>query len=159
MTDFQQVKNTPQSKRAIWTKGIVIGLLALTTILDFLTFVIEPKFWVYDMSPLVALTKNIVILFGAKFLVVGLLIYFLLKKKYNNDYARYLWIMCAVYLIIFQGLGAISNRQVAEQNPDPADAPPPKEMAKIGFNFYIVCLLSDILFNAFILVMALGMAR
>ncbi len=135
-----QKKNCQQSKRAIWTRWVVIGLLLATTILDFFTFAIEPKFWVYDISPLVALTKNILILFSVKFLVVGLLIFMLLKKSYNNDYARYLWILCAVYLIFAQGVGAVSNRQVVAQNPDPIKNPPPpaKEMAKIGFNFALL---------------------
>ena len=141
------MKNNPKSKRAIWTRWIVVGLLLATTILDFFTFAIEPKFWVYDISPLVALTKNIIILFSIKFLVVGLLIFILLKKSYNNDYMRYLWIMCAVYLIFAQGLGAVNNRQVASQNPDPADAPPPQQMAKIGFNFALLYAYYPIMFS------------
>lgn len=141
------MKYNPLNKRAIWTRWVVIGLLLVTTILDFFTFAIEPKFWVYDISPLVVLTKNIIILFSVKFLVVGLLILFLLKKSYTSDYARYLWILCAVYLIFAQGLGAISNRQVAEANPDPIDAPPPKEMAKMGFNFALLYAYYPIIFS------------
>ena len=140
--EYRKIQKNYQShsKRAIWTRWVVIGLLLITTILDFFTFAIEPKFWVYDLSPLVVLTKNIIILFSVKFLVVGLLIFMLLKKSYDNDYMRYLWILCAVYLIFAQGLGAVNNRQVAEANPDPIKnpPPPPKEMAKIGFNFALI---------------------
>ena len=47
----------------------------------------------------------------------------MLIKVKGNDYFKFLWIMCAVYLIIFQVLGAISNKQVADQAPPPEAAP------------------------------------
>ncbi len=135
------------SKRAIWTRYVIVGLLLVTAVLDFITFVANPKYWVFDMSPLVAITKNVAILFGIKFLVIGAISYLLLHKMYTNDYANYLWIMCAVYLIFAQGLGSFNNQQVAAQDPDPSTAPPPVEMAKIGFNFALLYAYYPIIFS------------
>ena len=117
-------KNSCQlkSKRVIWTKGIVIGLLVFAAALDFFSFAIHPEYWSFDMSPLVIFTNNIFLIALVKFGVIGGLIYMLLKVK-GNDYFRFLWIMCALYLIIFQVLGAVANKQVADQAPQPEDAP------------------------------------
>ncbi len=74
------------------------------------------------MSPLVLFTNNIFLIALIKFGVVAGLIYMLIKVK-GNDYFKFLWIMCALYLIIFQVIGAISNKQVADQAPPPEAAP------------------------------------
>ena len=34
-----------------------------------------------------------------------------------------IWIMCSIYLILFQFIGMVSNMQVAEQAPPPEAAP------------------------------------
>jgi len=115
-------KKDYKSKRAIWTRGIIVGLLVFTAALDFFTFAIHPEYWNFDMSPLVLFTNNIFLIALVKFGVIAGLIYMLLKAK-ANDYFRFLWIMCSLYLIIFQILGAVSNRQVAEQAPPPEAAP------------------------------------
>lgn len=90
------------------------------------------------MSMLTIWTNNILIIFAVKFLVVGGLIYLLVGIKQTNDYNRFLWVMVAVYLILFQTVGAISNRQVAEQNPDIEDAPSVEVRASTGINFALL---------------------
>ena len=119
---IQTKKKHCQSKKAIWTKGVIVGLLVFAAVLDFFSFAIHPEYWSFDMSPLVLFTNNIFIIALVKFGVVAGLIYMLIKVK-GNDYFKFLWIMCALYLIIFQVLGAISNKQVADQAPPPEDAP------------------------------------
>ena len=115
-------KRRVKSNRAIWTRGIIVGLLVFTAALDFFSFAIHPEYWNFDMSLLVLFTNNIFLIFLVKFGVISGLIYMLLKAK-ANDYFRFLWIMCSLYLIIFQALGSIANRQVAEQAPPPEAAP------------------------------------
>ena len=139
-------KNNPQRKRATWTKWVVIGLLLIATVLDFTTFVLKPQFWNFDMSPLVVMTKNIFIITIVKFGVVGGLVYMLLIKK-TNDYFRFLWIMCAIYLILFQIVGAINNRQVAELNPPIEQAPSVEVRVKTGINFSLIWGYYPILFS------------
>ena len=115
-------KNYRQSKRAIWTRGIIVGLLLATAALDFFTFAIHSEYWNFDRSPLVLFTNNLFIIALVKFGVISGLIYMLIKVK-GNDYFKFLWIMCALYLIIFQILGAVANKQVADQAPPPEAAP------------------------------------
>lgn len=126
-------KNYQQSKRAIWTRVIIVGLLLVTAVLDFISFAIHPEYWNFDMSPLVLFTNNIFLIALVKFGVIAGLIYMLLKVK-GNDYFKFLWIMCAVYLILFQVLGAISNKQVADQAPPPEAAPPPEVRIQTAIN-------------------------
>ena len=131
-------KNYPQSKRAIWTRWIIAGLLLITATLDFISFAIESKFHIFDMSLLTIWFSNIWIIFLIKFAVIGGLIYLLVGVKSANDYWRYLWLMMAVYLILFQFVGFISNRQVAESNPPIESAPSVEVRASTGISFAIV---------------------
>ena len=128
-------KHYLQSRRAIWTRWIVVGLLLATAALDFISFAIEKKFQVFDMSLLTIWTSNILIIFVVKFAVIGGLIYLLLGVKVASDYWRYAWLMMAVYLILFQFVGFISNRQVAEANPPIESAPSVEVRATTGINF------------------------
>ena len=125
-----------QSK-AIWTKGVICSLLLLTAAADFISFAIEEKFRIFDMSLLTIWFSNIWIIFLIKFLVIGALIYLLVKVK-ANDYFSYLWLMVAVYLILFQAVGFISNLQVAEANPPVESAPSIEVRAKTGINFALI---------------------
>lgn len=124
--------------RAIWTRWVVLGLLVATAALDFISFAIERKFRIFDMSPLTVFTDNILIIFLVKFAVVGGLIYLLIGVKEAGDYSRYLWLMMAIYLILFQTLGFISNRQVAEANPPIEQAPSVEVRIRTGFNFALI---------------------
>lgn len=90
------------------------------------------------MSLLTIWTDNILIIFLVKFLVIGALIYLLVGVKKAGDYSRYLWLMMAVYLILFQTVGFISNRQVAEQNPPLEEAPSIEVRARTGMNFALI---------------------
>ena len=138
---YQQVEKKPpkaKSKRAIWTKGVVVGLLLISAALDFISFAIEEKFRIFDMSFLTILTDNILIIFAVKFAVIGGLIYLLLGVKKASDYSKYLWLMMAVYLILFQTLGFVSNRQVAAQNPPVESAPSVEVRMKTGINFSLL---------------------
>ena len=119
---YRKIQKNCQSKRATWTRWSIVGLLLITAALDFISFAIHPEYWNFDMSPLVLFTNNILIIALVKFGVIAGLIYMLIKVK-GNDYFKFLWIMCALYLIIFQVLGAVSNKQVADQAPPPEDAP------------------------------------
>ena len=127
-----------QSKRQVWTRGIICGLLLATAAADFISFAIEKKFRVFDMSLLTIWFSNIWIIFLIKFAVIGALIYLLIGVKKANDYSRYLWLMMAVYLILFQTIGFISNRQVAEANPPLESAPSIEVRAKTGMNFALI---------------------
>ena len=135
---MQQMKDNPQSKRATTVRWIVVGLLLATAALDFISFAIEKKFQVFDMSLLTIWFQNIWIIFLIKFVVIGALIYLLIGVKQANDYSRYLWLMMAVYLILFQTIGFISNRQVAEANPPIESAPSVEVRARTGINFAII---------------------
>jgi len=143
---YNPAKRYLQSK-AIWTKGIVCGLLLVTASADFISFAIEKKFRIFDMSLLTIWTENILIIFAVKFLVIGALIYLLIGVKKAGDYSRYLWLMMAVYLILFQTIGFISNRQVAESNPPLEEAPTIEVRAKTGINFAIVWAYFPIAFS------------
>ena len=132
------MKNNPKSKRAIWTQWVVCGLLLATASADFISFAIEKKFQVFDMSLLTIWFQNIWIIFLIKFMVIGALIYLLMGVKQANDYSRYLWLMMAVYLILFQTIGFISNRQVAEANPPIESAPSVEVRARTGINFALI---------------------
>ena len=134
----KQKKSYQKSKRAIWTKGVIVGLLLVTAALDFISFAIEEKFRVFDMSLLTIWFSNIWIIFIIKFVVIGGLIYLLIGVKRANDYWRYLWLMMAVYLILFQFVGFISNRQVAKANPDISQAPSVEVRATMGINFALI---------------------
>ena len=136
-----------QSNKVIWTKGVICGLLLITAVLDFYTFVIEPKFHTFDMSFLTVLTSNVWIIFLIKFAVIGGLIYLLIGVKEASDYWRFIWIMMSLYLIIFQTVGAISNRQVAEQNPDISQAPSVEVRTVVGFNFALIWAYYPIAFS------------
>lgn len=124
--------------KRLWVRYILCGLVVLTGLADFITFSIEQKYQVFDMSPLTLLTTNDIVLFIIKFSVITALCYLLLKPRDRSDYLNYLYIMSAVYLIIFQSVGAISNRQVAEAAP-PVEAAPSKEVRlQTGLNFAFV---------------------
>ncbi len=131
-------QNPLKSKRTIWTRGIVCGLLLATASADFISFAVEKKFRIFDMSLLTIWTDNILIIFLVKFIIIGALIYLLLGVKKAGDYSRYLWLMMAVYLILFQTIGFISNRQVAEANPPIESAPSVEVRAKTGINFALI---------------------
>ena len=90
------------------------------------------------MSLLTIWTDSILIIFLVKFAVIGGLIYLLVGVKKANDYSRYLWLMMAVYLILFQTIGFISNRQVAEANPPLESAPSIEIRARTGINFALI---------------------
>ena len=109
-----------------------------TAAADFISFAIEKKFRIFDMSLLTIWTDNILIIFLVKFAVIGGLIYLLVGVKKAGDYNRYLWLMLAVYLILFQTLGFISNRSVAYQNPDISQAPSVEVRARTGINFALI---------------------
>ena len=126
------------SKRVIWTRWVVCGLLLVTASADFISFFIEKKFRIFDMSLLTIWTSNILIIFLIKFAVIGALIYLLVGVKKASDYSRYLWLMMAVYLILFQTVGFISNRQVADINPPLESAPSIEVRAKTGINFALI---------------------
>ncbi len=117
---------------------MVCGLLLITASADFISFFIEKKFRIFDMSLLTIWTDNILIIFLIKFLVIGALIYLLLGVSKAGDYSRYLWLMMAVYLILFQTVGFISNRQVAAENPPVEAAPSVEVRASTGINFAII---------------------
>ena len=127
-----------QSRRAIWTRWIVVGLLLVTAALDFISFAIEKKFQAFDMSLLTIWFSNIWIIFLIKFAVIGALIYLLIGVKKAGDYSRYLWLMMAVYLILFQFVGFISNMQVAEQDPSIESAPSVEVRTTTGINFALI---------------------
>ena len=133
-------------KRATWTRRIIIGLLVATAALDYFTFVINPQFWNFDMSALVVFTKSIWIITLVKFGVIAGLIYMLVKVKSVSDQFKFLWILVAVYLIFAQGVGALSNHQVAEANPPPEAAPSEEVRLKTGFNFAMLYAYYPILF-------------
>ena len=135
---IQTKKKHCQSKKAIWTRWIVCGLLLATASADFISFAIEKKFRIFDMSLLTIWTSNILIIFLVKFIIIGALIYLLVGVKKANDYSRYLWLMMAVYLILFQTVGFISNRQVAEANPPLESAPSVEVRAKTGMSFALI---------------------
>lgn len=135
---MKQQRTPPKNKRAVWTRTTIAGLLLITAALDFFTFFIEEKFRIFDMSMLTIWTDNILIIFIVKFAVIGGLIYLLLGVKDASDYWRFLWLMMAVYLILFQTVGAISNRQVAEANPPIESAPIVEVRAKVGINFSLL---------------------
>ena len=141
------MNNYQLSKRAIWTRGVIVGLLLATAILDFISFAIEEKFQVFDMSLLTIWFSNIWIIFLIKFLVIGGLIYLLVGVKSASDYWRYLWLMMAVYLILFQFVGFISNRQVAESNPPIESAPSVEVRASTGINFALLYAYYPIMFS------------
>ena len=134
------------NKRAIWTKLIVIGLLLATATLDFLTFALKPQFWDFDMSPLVLLTNNIVIIGLVKFAVIGGIVYLLTNAKYKRDYWHFFWVLVSVYLILAQLVGFINNRQVAEQNPPPESAPSVEVRLQTGINFALIWAYYPIIF-------------
>lgn len=135
------------SKKAVWTRGIVIGLLLLTAALDFISFAIEKKFRVFDMSPLTVMTSNIVIIFVVKFGVIFGIIYLLLYVKNASDYWKYLWLMMSVYLILFQFVGFISNREVAAINPPVESAPSAEVRVQTGINFALLYAYYPIAFS------------
>ena len=124
-----------EGKRAIWTKGILIGLLLITAALDFLTFASKPQFWNFDMSPLVLLTNNIIVIALIKFAVIAGIVYLLLKARYAKEHWKFLWVMVSVYLIFAQMIGTMNNRQVAEANPLPESAPSKEVRLKAGISF------------------------
>lgn len=126
------------SKKAVWTKWVICGLLLVTASADFISFALERKFRIFDMSLLTIWTDNILIIFLVKFAVIGGLIYLLVGVRKASDYLRYLWLMMAVYLILFQTVGFISNRQVAEANPPLESAPSVEVRIKTGFNFSLI---------------------
>lgn len=128
---------TKLSKKAVWVRGIVCSLLLATAGADFITFAIEKKFRVFDMSALTVMTDNILLIFAVKFIVIGVLFWLLLKKE-AGDYNRFLWLMAAVYLILFQAVGTINNRQVAEMNPPVEQAPSAEVRIQTGFNFALL---------------------
>ncbi len=133
-----QTKKHCQSKKAIWTRWIVCGLLLATASADFISFAIEKRFQVFDMSLLTIWFQNIWIIFLIKFIIIGALIYLLVGVKKASDYSRYLWLMMAVYLILFQTVGFISNRQVAEANPPLESAPSIEVRARTGMSFALI---------------------
>jgi len=135
---YRKIQKNCQSKRAIWTRWVVCGLLLVTASADFISFFIEKKFRIFDMSLLTIWTDSILIIFLVKFAVIGGLIYLLVGVKKANDYSRYLWLMMAVYLILFQTIGFISNRQVAEANPPLESAPSIEVRARTGINFALI---------------------
>ncbi len=90
------------------------------------------------MSLLTIWFTNIWIIFLIKYVIIGALIYLLVGVKKANDYSRYLWLMMAVYLILFQTVGFISNRQVAEQNPSIESAPSVEVRASTGISFALI---------------------
>ena len=121
--------------KALWTKGIICGLLLIMAAIDFFTFAVKPQFQAFDMSALTLLTSNLWLIFLVKFGVIFGLIYLLVFVKTSNSYLTFLWVMVSVYLIIFQGIGAINNLQVAEQNPPPESAPSHEVRLSTGNNF------------------------
>lgn len=145
---YQKIQqNYPhQSKRQVWTKWVIVGLLLLTAALDFISFAIHKEYWNFDMSPLVLFTNNIFLIALIKFGVVAGLIYMLIKVK-GNDYFKFLWIMCALYLIIFQILGAISNKQIADQAPPPDQAPSKEVRIQTAINISFLYAYYPILFS------------
>ena len=135
---IQKKKNCQNSKRAAWTRWVVCGLLLATASADFISFAVESKFRIFDMSLLTVWTNNILIIFLVKFAVIGGLIYLLVGVKKASDYWKFLWIMMGVYLILFQFLGFISNRQVAEANPPLETAPSVEVRVQTGLNFALI---------------------
>jgi len=125
---------------------VVCGLLLVTAAADFISFGANPEYWNFDMSPLVLLTNNILIIALVKFGVIIGLIYMLLKVN-GNDYFKFLWIMCSLYLIIFQALGTVSNRQVAAQAPPPEAAPSKEVRMQTAINISFLYAYYPILFS------------
>lgn len=134
------------SRRGIWIRWIVCGLLIITASADFISFYIEKKFWDFDASPLLLFTKNILIIFIIKYGTIFALCYLLLHVK-ANDYWAYLLIMMAVYLIIFQALGFISNRQVAAANPPIEQAPSVQVRLQTGINLSLLYAYYPIIYS------------
>ena len=116
---------------------VLCSCLGLSAALDFFSFAIKPQFHSFDMSALTVWTGNIWLIFLVKFSVIAALCYLLLFVK-ASQYWHYLYIMMSVYLIIFQVVGFISNRQVAEANPPPESAPSKEVRLATGFNFAII---------------------
>ncbi len=124
--------------KAIWTKRVVCGLLLITAAMDFISFAMEKRFHIFDMSLLTIWFSSTWVIFLIKFVVIGALIYMLLKVDQAGDYSKFLWIMVSVYLILFQTVGFISNRQVAEANPPLESAPSVEVRATTGINFALI---------------------
>lgn len=97
------------------------------------------------MSLLTIWTSNILIIFIVKFAVILALI-FLLQIKKANKYWRFLWLLMAIYLILFQIVGTISNNQVAEQAPPLEQAPSVEVRKQTGINFALIWAYYPIMF-------------
>lgn len=121
-------------------------LLAITGIFDFLTFALNRKYWSFDISPLLLITENLFFIFLVKFVVLVLIIYLLCQRK-SGDYLRFIWIMCSLYLIIFQVIGGISNMQVAKQAPPVKSAPSEEARLQAAVNISMFYAYYPILFS------------
>jgi len=133
--------------RQVITRSVLYGLLIITAALDFFSFAIERKFAIFDMSPLTLLTNNLLIIFLVKFGVITGLIYLLTFQQKVSSYWRYLLVMMAVYLILFQTVGFINNRQVAKANPPLESAPSKEVRLKTGINFAMIWAYYPIFFS------------
>ena len=137
------------ARRSFWTKCIVGLLLLITAVADFATFLIGSDYRIFDMSLLTVITNNVLIIFFVKFLVIGGLLYLLWGVRRASDYWRFVWLMMAVYLIFFQLVGAISNRQVAIAAPSLESAPSVDERVSVGLSFSLLYGYYPIAFGMF----------
>jgi hypothetical protein len=124
----------------------VAGILLLSCFFDAATFILNSKFWIFEINPIYTITKSAQIVLALKFIVVGLYGVLILKPEIiKSENVRYIVVIATLYAILFQILGGISNLQTIAANPAPSQAYSQAEGTKIYLSFALLQAVAPIL--------------
>ena len=113
------------NKTRMWLSIAVL----LTALLDAATFLAFKQFHIFEINPAYILTKSVLFVILLKFALVGLLV-FVINRQVTTKTMQYAIVLSAIYICLFQVLGAYSNCQVAATAPPPSAALAPEVAIK-----------------------------
>lgn len=90
----------------------LIGIMLAATAFDVITFLLSPR--EFEVNPLYLLTGTVLIPLALKFIIVGL-VWYKVAHYGKSHTSNFFYTLVAVYLIVLQLLGGVSNVAVTAQ--------------------------------------------
>jgi hypothetical protein len=111
-------------------RAVLIWVILLTGMADLGTFLFYRQYHAFEINPIYLASHSVLLLAALKAIVLAAVcvtVWF----GWGTRYTQYMMVLGSLYIIMFQGLGAYSNIQVAASNPGPDQVYAPAEATHI----------------------------
>lgn len=131
----------------------LIAFVILTGIADLATFLYFKEWHLFEINPIFVLGGSVTLLVLLKIAMLGVLS-FTIWRGFAGRHANFMVVLGCLYIILFQGLGAYSNCQVAAAAPPASAALAPAKAVTtyawvMVFNYFLPLLLGTLAYWVF----------